>query len=255
MLIDLFAAIVYCSGYLSNGEDMSKIAENIFQIRESMAKAAADRSVKLLAVSKTFSVEAIAQAIKAGQLAFGENYAQEGAKKISYFKEHYPDVPLEWHFIGPLQSNKTKLVAEHFQWVESIDRLKIAQRLNEQRPVDLPPLNVLVEINIDEESTKSGIMVGELEALLAELIKLPRLKLRGLMCIPKAQADDLHRRAVFKEMRALFDACVARGYKLDTLSMGMSADYICAIEEGSTLVRVGSAIFGARDYSKKLERK
>ena len=152
-------------------------------------------------------------------------------------------MPLEWHFIGPLQSNKTKLVAEYFQWVESIDRLKIAQRLNEQRPVELPPLNVLVEINIDEESSKSGITVGELEALLAELIKLPRLKLRGLMCIPKAQADDLHRRAVFKEMRALFDACVARGYKLDTLSMGMSADYVCAIEEGSTLVRVGSAIF------------
>ena len=143
---------------------MSTIAENIFQIRESMARAAADRSFNLLAVSKTFPVEAIAQATKVGQFAFGENYAQEGAKKIDYFKEHYPDLPLEWHFIGPLQSNKTKLVAEHFQWVESIDRLKIAQRLNEQRPVELPPLNVLVEINIDEESCKSGITVGELEA-------------------------------------------------------------------------------------------
>lgn len=234
---------------------MSTIAENLIQVRKNIAEAAGGRSVKLLVVSKTFPVGAIAEALHAGQLSFGENYAQEGAAKIEYFNTHYPDAPIEWHFIGPLQSNKTRLVAEHFQWVESIDRLKIAQRLNEQRPADLPPLNVLVEINIDEEDSKSGISAKELKGLLAELETLPRLRVRGLMCIPKADADESQKRAAFGQMRALFKECIAQGYEFDTLSMGMSADYVCAIEEGSTLVRVGSAIFGARDYSKKSEGK
>lgn len=231
---------------------MSSISDNIARIRENIFKAAHGREVKLLAVSKTFPCGAIAEAIKTGQLCFGENYAQEAVEKVDFFHLNSPTVPLEWHFIGPLQSNKTRMVAEHFQWIQSVDRFKIARRLNDQRPLDLPPLNILVEVNIDEEDSKSGVSVNELEDLMPELVKLPRLRLRGLMCIPKAQASESEKRMTFTRMKTLFDRMNAQGYELDTLSMGMSADYLLAIEEGATLVRVGSSIFGQRNYSSKI---
>lgn len=229
---------------------MKSISENLAQVRGNISKAAKGRSVQLLAVSKTFPCEAILEAYEAGQRLFGENYAQEGAAKVDFFNTHYPSNGIEWHFIGPLQSNKTRLIAERFQWVESICRLKTAQRLSDQRPRNMPPLNILVEVNIDAEESKSGVSVQELEALLVQLKGLPNLCLRGLMCIPKAQASEEEKRKTFSKMKALFDNCIKKGYSFDTLSMGMSADYIIAIEEGSTLVRVGSSIFGARDYSK-----
>ncbi len=230
---------------------MSTISDNITAVREKINRVANGRAVKLLAVSKTFPNEAIAQALAAGQRCFGENYAQEGAGKVEYFREHYAQEPIEWHFIGPLQSNKTRLVAEHFDWVQSIDRLKIAQRLNDQRPLTLQPLNVLVEINIDNEPTKSGVSLDQLQDLLPQLMLLPRIRLRGLMCVPKADSDEVQKRKAFSLMKETFDQYRAQGYPFDTLSMGMSADFEWAVEEGANLVRIGSAIFGARDYSRK----
>ena len=229
---------------------MTSIAENIARVKANIEKAACGRQVKLLAVSKTFPNEAIEEAVGAGQLCFGENYAQEGAVKVDYFTEYHPKTPIEWHFIGPLQSNKTRIVAERFHWVQSISRMKIAERLSQQRPLSMPPLNILVEVNIDDEESKSGVRAEELQALLADLAPLPNLCLRGLMCIPRAQANMTEKHRTFAKMKKLFDECVDRGYAFDTLSMGMSADYECAIEEGATLVRVGSSIFGARTYSK-----
>ena len=229
---------------------MSCISENIALVRENIAKAAAGRPVKLLAVSKTFPVSMIEEAVRVNQFCFGENYAQEGSAKVDYFSEHFPGLKVEWHFIGPLQSNKTRLVAQRFKWVQSIDRLKIALRLNEQRPKMMAPLNILVEVNIDDEKTKSGVRVDELSEFLPQLVNLSNLRLRGLMCIPRADADDERKRETFRAMKRLFDQCDSQGYAMDTLSMGMSADYMIAIEEGATLVRVGSSIFGARNYSK-----
>lgn len=229
---------------------MNSISENLAQVRENISKVAQGRLVKLLAVSKTFSNEAIIEAYEAGQRLFGENYAQEGAEKVDFFNAHYPNNGIEWHFIGQLQSNKTRLVAERFQWVESISRLKTAQRLSEQRPKNMPPISALIEVNIDDEDSKSGVAVEDLGPFLFELNKLPNIHLRGLMCIPKADATDEQKRATYSKMRALFDGCIERGFPFDTLSMGMSADYMLAIEEGSTLVRVGSSIFGARHYSR-----
>lgn len=232
--------------------DFSRIPENLARVRERLEAAAntCGRSVVLLAVSKTFPAEAVDVALAAGQKAFGENYVQEGVEKIEWFKEKRPDSRIVWHFIGPLQSNKTRPVAEHFDWVESVDRLKIAQRLNDQRPDNLPPLNVLIEVNIDGEASKSGVVSDDLPALIESVRALPRLKLRGLMTIPAPADTREEKMKPLIAMRALFDGLKDR-YGFDTLSMGMSADMTEAVEAGSTEVRVGSAIFGARHYPAK----
>jgi hypothetical protein len=204
----------------------------------------ADDAVTLLAVSKTFGADAVEAAFAAGQTAFGENYIQEAVQKITELRH----LPLQWHCIGPIQSNKTRLVAEHFDWAHTVDRLKIAQRLSEQRPSSLPPLQVCLQVNIDGGSTKSGVAPVDALALARAVAPLPGLHLRGLMCIPEPAADFVAACAVFKSARALFDALNAEGLGLDTLSMGMSADLEAAITSGSTMVRVGSAIFGGRHY-------
>ena len=201
-------------------------------------------AVTLLAVSKTFGPEAVQAAHRAGQSAFGENYIQEAVEKITTLRH----LPLQWHCIGPIQSNKTRLVAEHFDWVHTIDRLKIAQRLSEQRPPELPPLQVCIQVNVDGGATKSGIAPADVPGLAREVANLPRLRLRGLMCIPEPAPDFEAACAVFTRARGLFDTLNAEGMALDTLSMGMSADLEAAIASGSTMVRVGSAIFGGRHY-------
>lgn len=224
------------------------IQDNLKEIHEQIDRLSTACSVQLLAVSKTFGVEAIAEAIEVGERRFGENYVQEGVEKIRHFREALPGVSLEWHFIGPLQSNKTRLVAEHFDWVQSIDREKIARRLSEQRPSNLLPLNVLIEVNIDQQATKSGVKVEEVRALADLIMELPGLRLRGLMAIPEPADDDEGKRHPLRAMKALYDALKNEGYPLDVLSMGMSSDMSQAIEEGATMVRVGSAIFGERNY-------
>lgn len=227
------------------------IENNLSHIRHMVADVTTIRPVTLLAVSKTFEVDAIEEAVAAGQLAFGENYVQEGVEKIYYFKQKYPSVPIEWHMIGPIQSNKTKLVAENFDWVQSIDREKIASRLSAQRPDNMSDLNVLIEVNVDEQESKSGVNIDEVELLLEKIMALPKLRVRGLMCIPNPDLPLEQKKCSFQKMRTLFDELNAKGYPFDVLSMGMSADFQEAIRQGATLVRVGSAIFGARDYSKK----
>ncbi len=213
--------------------------------RLAAACAAAQRpadEVTLLAVSKTFGADAVREAAGAGQRAFGENYIQEAVEKIALL-EH---LGLEWHCIGPIQSNKTRLVATHFQWAHTVDRLKIAQRLSEQRPEGLPPLNVCLQVNIDGAPTKAGVAPGEALALAREVAALPRLALRGLMTIPEPGDDFESQKAVHLRTRALFDELRAAGLPLDTLSMGMSGDLEAAVAAGSTMVRVGTAIFGGR---------
>ncbi|NTV11445.1 MAG: YggS family pyridoxal phosphate-dependent enzyme [Zoogloea sp.] len=215
------------------------------QARIAAAESAAGRpagSVRLLAVSKTWPAESVRQAAAAGQTAFGESYVQEGAAKV----EELAGLGLEWHFIGPLQSNKTRQVASHFQWVHSIARLKIAERLSEQRDVHLPPLDVCLQVNVSGEASKSGVAPDEVAALAHAVAKLPRLRLRGLMCIPEPTDDLALLRSRFAGLRELRDRLNAGGLSLDTLSMGMSDDLETAIAEGATVVRVGSAIFGAR---------
>jgi hypothetical protein len=201
-------------------------------------------SVTLLAVSKTFPADAVRACAVAGQRLFGENYVQEASDKIASLS----DLGLEWHFIGPLQSNKTRPVAERFHWVHSVDRLKIAERLNEQRPTTLPPLNICLQVNVSGEESKSGTSLAELPTLAAAVQQLPRLRLRGLMAIPAPAADPEGQRRPLRLLRQAFDELNARGYGLDTLSMGMSDDLEAAVLEGATLVRIGSAIFGARHY-------
>jgi len=194
--------------------------------------------------------EAILEAAQAGQRAFGENYVQEGCDKVQFFAEHHPELDLEWHFIGPLQSNKTRLIAEHFDWMHTIDRAKIAQRLSEQRPAHLPPLQVLIQVNTSGEASKSGISENDLFTL-AELISgLPNLTLRGLMSIPENVPDYPSQLAAFRQLAALKDRLAEKYDGIDTLSMGMSGDMEAAIEAGSTIVRIGTAIFGQRDYSR-----
>lgn len=223
------------------------IADNIARVRAQIEAAcqAAGRessSVHLLAVSKTWGADAVRQAHAAGQTAFGENYIQEAVDKITALR----DLPLEWHCIGPIQSNKTRLVAEHFDWVHSVDRLKIAQRLSEQRPAELPPLQVCIQVNVDGGNNKSGVSPEELHALAQAVNALPRMRLRGIMTIPEPAETDAQMRAVHAQAKALYEALRQQGLPLDTLSMGMSADMAAAIAEGSTLVRVGTAIFGQR---------
>jgi pyridoxal phosphate enzyme (YggS family) len=213
---------------------------------------ASDRAaarVQLLAVSKTFSADDVRQVAACGQRDFGENYIQEGVDKIIALKDSQPG--LVWHCIGPIQSNKTKLVAEHFDWAHTVDRLKIAQRLNDQRPADLLPLNVCLQVNIDGGETKSGIAPAEVLALAAEVAKLPRLVLRGLMTIPDPVEGFDAQVAVHAKARALFDEVKAAVHlpQFDTLSMGMTGDLEAAVQAGSTMVRVGTAIFGGRNYA------
>lgn len=200
----------------------------------------------LLAVSKTFDVDAVIEAMEAGQMAFGENYVQEGVEKIQALRALRPGHAVSWHCIGPLQSNKTRLVAAHFDWVQSVDRLKIAQRLSEQRPDGLPDLQVCLQVNIDGGANKSGVAPHELPALADAVRQLPRLQLRGLMCIPEPLDDPAEQMAVFVRARELFDQLRTRGMPLDTLSMGMSDDLEAAVAAGSTLVRVGRGVFGHR---------
>ena len=204
-------------------------------------------AVTLLAVSKTFGADAVAEAVAAGQRAFGENYIQEGVDKILALRASHPGVPLAWHCIGPIQSNKTRLVAEHFDWVQSVDRLKIAQRLSEQRPEGLAPLQVCLQFNVDGGPNKSGVTPAELPALAAAVAGLPRLQLRGLMCIPEPAPDFEAQLALFMRCKVVFDDLQRQvGGSVDTLSMGMSDDLDAAVAAGATLVRVGRGIFGAR---------
>lgn len=199
-------------------------------------------AVRLVAVSKTFAPPALRAAWAAGQRAFGENYVQEALTKMQSLQ----DLEIEWHFIGPIQSNKTRLIAEHFAWVHSVDRLKIARRLSESRPAALPPLQICLQVNLEREESKSGASAEEIEALARAVAELPGLALRGLMSIPRPISDPLLQRAQFRAVRELRDRLRAAGLAVDTLSMGMSEDLEAAIAEGATLVRIGRAIFGER---------
>jgi pyridoxal phosphate enzyme (YggS family) len=226
---------------------MTAIASNLQAVKSAIAKAAhlarrQEENIALLAVSKTFPSTAIRLAYEAGQSAFGENYVQEALDKMG----ELGDLPLEWHFIGPIQSNKTRLIAEYFSWVHSVDRLKIAERLSAQRPQALPPLNICIQVNISNEESKSGIPADETLKLALELAKLPRLKLRGLMAIPAPSENSDEQRQPLACLRELLLQLKAQGLDLDTLSMGMSHDFEAAIMEGATIVRIGSAIFGKR---------
>ncbi|MFM1764760.1 MAG: hypothetical protein RIU71_523 [Pseudomonadota bacterium] len=225
----------------------NSVSANLAQVRKriELAVLAAGRpadAVSLLAVSKTMPAQAVRDAFAAGQLAFGENYIQEGVDKIASLA----DLPLVWHCIGPIQSNKTKLVAENFAWVHSIDRLKIAERLSAQRPAHLPALQICLQVNVDGGSNKSGVTPTDLLALAQAVAQLPNLQLRGIMTIPEPAENEAAARSVHRQAKALFDSLNAAGLKLDTLSMGMTGDLEAAIAEGSTCVRVGTAIFGHR---------
>lgn len=231
---------------------MSDIAHNLADVHARIERAAHaagrdPQSVALLAVSKTFPADDVRAAHAAGQRAFGENYVQEAIAKIEALADLRASI--EWHFVGPLQSNKTRPVAEHFDWVHSVDRLKIAQRLAEQRPDALPPLNVLLQVNVSGEASKSGVAPAEAAAVAHEIAALPKLRLRGLMSIPEPAETLEAQRAPHRMLRELFDSLRADGLALDTLSMGMSADLEAAVLEGATIVRIGTAIFGARQYA------
>lgn len=226
---------------------MTTIRDNLQSVRARIARACSRagrdvNEVTLLAVSKTFGPEAVRAAAEAGQRAFGENYIQEAVEKMGLLAA----LPLEWHCIGPIQSNKTRLVAAHFDWAHSVDRLKIAQRLSEQRPEGRPPLSVCIQVNIDGGATKAGVAPRDLPALAREVAQLPGLRLRGIMTIPEPAAAFEDQKAVHAKARALFDALRDAGLAVDTLSMGMTADLEAAIAAGSTLVRVGTGIFGSR---------
>jgi len=215
------------------------------QIKQACENAARrPESVQLLAVSKTRHADEIRELHRHGQRAFGENYLQEALDKM----EALSDLDLEWHFIGPIQSNKTRPIAEQFDWVHSVDRLKIARRLSEQRPAHLPPLNICLQVNISEEASKSGCLPAELPELVQAVSRLPNLCLRGLMAIPRPEEDPERQRAVFAQVRRLLEQLQSIQPELDTLSMGMSADIEAAILEGATIVRVGTALFGPRHY-------
>lgn len=232
---------------------MSIIAANLqaveATIQTACRSAGRDRNeVRLLAVSKTFPAQAVVEAMAAGQRAFGENYLQEALDKMQEVARLQPDTPIAWHFIGPIQSNKTRPIAAHFDWVHTVERLKIAQRLSEQRPAQLGALDICLQVNISGEASKSGASAAELPELARQVAALPNLRLRGLMAIPEASNEPAQQRAAFARLRGLFDDLRAGGLALDTLSMGMSGDLPAAIAEGATIVRIGSAIFGARHY-------
>ncbi len=223
--------------------DNQKLAQNYQQVLTRIKQTNSSQKVSLLAVSKTKPIAQIQALAKLGQQSFGENYLQEALTKINI------EPSLDWHFIGPIQSNKTKLIAENFNWVHSIDRLKIATRLNNQRPNNLPPLNVLLEVNISGEKSKAGLLGNEVIAMAKQINILPNLCLRGLMAIPIKASNEQEQRKPFKKMHKLLLQCQTeiKNNQIDTLSMGMSADLEAAIKEGATIVRVGSDIFGARE--------
>ena len=233
---------------------MNVIASNLQAINRAVVQAATGAgrppdAVSLLAVSKTFPAQAVREAHAAGQRAFGESYLQEALDKMAELR----DLPLEWHFIGPIQSNKTRSIAEHFSWVHSLDRLKIAERLSAQRPAGLPPLNVCIQVNVSGEASKSGIEPNGVVELARQVDALPQLRLRGLMTIPAPADDPATQRKPFARLRELMQQLRNAGLPLDTLSMGMSQDMAAAIQEGATIVRIGSAIFGKRDYEGTLK--
>ena len=234
---------------------MTFIVRNLQLVRDRITTACVSAgrqpdSVRLMAVSKKFGADAVLQAVSDGQRVFGENYVAEGVEKITALNAMLPaDIALEWHCIGPVQSNKTRLVAEHFDWVQSVDRLKIAERLSEQRPADLPPLQICIQVNIDAGATKSGVAPEDAQALAQAISHLPRLQLRGLMAIPESAPDFVAACAIHTRARTLFDQINSAGgllVAMDTLSIGMTADMEAAIQSGSTMVRVGTAIFGER---------
>ena len=230
---------------------MTTIASNLQAMRDAITaatvKAGRDSSeVKLLAVSKTFAPEALREAYRAGQRCFAESYVQEALDKIAALQ----DLAIEWHYIGPIQSNKTRAIAENFSWVHSVDRLKIGERLSEQRPAHLPSLQLCLQVNISHESSKSGAALEEAGALAHAIAKLPNLKLRGLMAVPVPTDDVVAQRLPFTQLGKLRDQLNQQGLQLDTLSMGMSHDFAAAIAEGATIVRIGTAIFGERLYQK-----
>ena len=229
----------------------SVLQANLQAVHERITKAAraAGRdpsSVRLLAVSKAFPAATVARAAHAGQQAFGENYAQEAVAKMDEVGTLAPALDLEWHFVGPIQSNKTRLIAERFDWVQSVDRIKVAERMSDQRPPDLAPLNVLLQVNVSREASKGGVAPSEVIEVARAVAKLPRLRLRGLMAIPAPQIDIAKQRIALAEMKQLFERLRGDGFDVDVLSIGMSADLEIAIAEGSTMVRVGTAIFGER---------
>jgi PLP dependent protein len=230
---------------------MTTIASNLQAVRDAIAAAAVEagrgaNDVSLLAVSKTFAPDALREAYHAGQTCFAESYVQEALDKIAALQ----DLPIAWHYIGPIQSNKTRAIAENFVWVHSVDRLKIAERLSEQRPAHLPPLQVCLQVNISLEASKSGVAPNEVGALAHAIAKLPNLKLRGLMAVPAPSDDVTAQRLPFARLWRLRDQLNQQGLQLDTLSMGMSHDFAAAIAEGATIVRIGTAIFGDRIYQK-----
>jgi pyridoxal phosphate enzyme (YggS family) len=226
---------------------MTTIASNLQAVRNAISAAAVEAGrraseVKLLAVSKTFTPDMLREAYGAGQRCFAESYVQEGLDKIAALQ----DLTIAWHYIGPIQSNKTRAIAENFAWVHSVDRLKIAERLSAQRPAHLPDLQVCLQVNISGEGTKSGVCPNEVSGLAHAIAKLPRLKLRGLMAVPAPGDDVAGQRLPFAQLRKMRDELNRQGLRLDTLSMGMSHDFAAAIAEGATIVRIGTAIFGGR---------
>lgn len=228
---------------------MTTIASSLQAVKERIAKVALSvgrrpEEVTLLAASKTNPAEQLRKAWVAGQTIFGENYLQEALAKMPALA----DLPIEWHFIGPIQSNKTKRIAENFAWVHSVDRAKVADRLSKDRSESLPPLQICLQVNVSGEDSKSGVAPEELAALAAHVIRLPHLKLRGLMAVPELTTATALQRSQFHLLRKLYDQLKQDGYELDTLSMGMSEDMDVAIAEGATMVRVGTAIFGPRRY-------
>ncbi|PXX43888.1 YggS family pyridoxal phosphate-dependent enzyme [Undibacterium pigrum] len=234
---------------------MSSISDNLQAVSADIRTAALasgrdPQQLRLLAVSKTFPADAVIEAAEAGQHCFGENYLQEALEKMQEVQAKKPQLQLEWHFIGPIQSNKTRPISEHFAWVHSVDREKIAQRLSEQRPAGMPVLNICLQVNISGEASKSGVLPEEAVALAQKIAVLPGLQLRGLMAVPEASDDEQVQRQAFRQLKLLSDDIQAAGISLDTLSMGMSSDMHAAIAEGSTMVRIGTAIFGNRNYAK-----
>jgi pyridoxal phosphate enzyme (YggS family) len=230
---------------------MTTIASNLQAVRTEIERSARQSGrrldeVQLLAVSKTFAVNVLREAYQAGQRDFAENYVQEALDKIAALQ----DLAITWHFIGPIQSNKTRVIAENFAWAHSVDRLKIAERLSEQRSANLPPLHICLQVNISNEESKSGVASDEVAELAYTITKLPNLKLRGLMAIPAPSDNAAIQRNGFAQLRQLRDQLNQQGLQLDTLSMGMSHDFAAAIAEGATMVRIGTAIFGNRVYQK-----
>lgn len=219
-----------------------RLQEIIAAIQSAQQASPYQQQVKLVAVSKAQAADAVRAAYEAGQTLFGENYLQEALDKQVLLR----DLNIEWHFIGPIQSNKTQAISQHFSWVHSVDRLKIAQRLNDARPQHLPPLQICLQVNVSLEESKSGVNPEDLTALASEIERMPRLKLRGLMAIPAPSKNEAQQSAQFKQVRQCYDALLAQGFDLDTLSIGMSDDYQAAIAQGATFVRIGSALFGAR---------